>query len=104
MSSRNPRAISNVHDVPAALGTALDPGNVSRGFRALLIAAALPFIRFHDPRHTAATLLLAQGVDPRTIMEMLGHAQITLTLDTYSHVLPTLQADAAAQIDAILTR
>jgi integrase len=69
-----------------------------------LKAADLPFIRFHDLRHTAATLLLAQGVDPRTIMETLGHSQISLTLNTYSHVLPSLQADAAAKIDAILTR
>jgi integrase len=52
----------------------------------------------------AATLLLAQGVDPRTIMETLGHSQISLTLNTYSHVLPALQAEAAAKLDAILTR
>jgi len=68
----------------------------------LLKAAQLPAIRFHDLRHTAATLLLAQGVDPRTIMEILGHSQITLTLNTYAHVLPALQADAAAKLDAIL--
>ena len=68
----------------------------------MLKAAQLPAIRFHDLRHTAATLLLAQGVDPRTIMEILGHSQITLTLNTYAHVLPALQADAAAKLDAIL--
>jgi integrase len=50
------------------------------------------------------TLLLAQGVDPRTIMETLGHSQISLTLNTCSHVLPALQAEAAAKLDAILTR
>jgi integrase len=66
--------------------------------------AGLPLIRFHDLRHTAATLLLAQGVDPRTIMETLGHSQIGLTLNTYSHVLPALQAEAAAKLDAILSR
>jgi integrase len=60
--------------------------------------------RRHDLRHTAATLLLAQGVDPRTIMETLGHSQISLTLNTYSHVLPAFQAEAAAKLDAILTR
>jgi integrase len=85
-------------------GTALDARNVSRAFRALLLSAQLPAVRFHDLRHTAATLLLAQGVDPRTIMETLGHSQISLTLNTYSHVLPALQADAAAKLDAILTR
>lgn len=52
----------------------------------------------------AATLLLAQGVDPRTIMETLGHSQISLTLNTYSHVLPALQADAAVKMNAILSR
>lgn len=86
------------------IGTPLDPRNVSREFKAMLITADVPAVRFHDLRHTAATLLLAQGVDPRTIMETLGHSQISLTLNTYSHVLPTLQADAAAKLDAILTR
>jgi integrase len=86
------------------IGTPLDSRNVTRAFRTLLVEAKLPMIRFHDLRHTAATLLLAQGVDPRTIMETLGHSQISLTLNTYSHVLPALQAEAAAKLDAILTR
>jgi integrase len=86
------------------IGTAPEPRNVPREFHVLLAAADLPAVRFHDLRHTAATLLLAQGVDPRTIMETLGHSQISLTLNTYSHVLPALQADAAAKLDAILTR
>ena len=86
------------------IGTALDPRNVMRVFHVLLAGADLPSVRFHDLRHTAATLFLAQGVDPRTIMETLGHSQISLTLNTYSHVLPALQADAAAKLDAILTR
>ena len=86
------------------LGTPLDPRNVTREFRALLETADLPRVRFHDLRHTAATLLLAQGVDPRTIMETLGHSQISLTMNTYSHVLPALQAEAAAKMDAILSR
>jgi integrase len=86
------------------IGTALEPRNVAREFHGLLAAADLPAVRFHDLRHTAATSLLAQGVDPRTIMETLGHSQISLTLNTYSHVLPALQADAAAKLDAILTR
>ena len=64
----------------------------------------MPRVRFHDLRHTAATLLLAQGVDPRTIMDTLGHSQISLTLNTYSHVLPALQIEAAAKVDAILSR
>jgi integrase len=68
----------------------------------MLTSASLPRIRLHDLRHTAATLLLMQGVDPRTIMETLGHSLISQTLNTYSHVLPALQADAAAKLDAIL--
>lgn len=86
------------------IGTALESRRVTMEFRALLVAAGLPPVRFHDLRHTAATLLLAQGVDPRTIMETLGHSQISLTLNTYSHVLPALQIDAAAKLDAILKR
>ncbi len=56
-------------------------------------------MRIHDLRHTAATLLLAQGVHPRVVMETLGHSQVSLTLDTYSHVLPSLQAEAAKRMD-----
>lgn len=84
------------------IGTPLHPRNVAREFKGMLANAELPGIRFHDLRHTAATLLLAQGVDPRTIMETLGHSQISLTLNTYSHVLPALQANAATKMDAIL--
>jgi len=68
----------------------------------MLVNAKVPLVRFHDLRHTAATLLLSQGVDPRTIMETLGHSQISLTLNTYSHVLPALQMAAADKLDAIL--
>jgi integrase len=85
-------------------GTPLNPSNLIKAFRALLDAAGLPAIRFHDLRHTAATLMLAQGVNPKIVQERLGHASITLTLDTYSHVLPTMQREAADLIDAILDR
>jgi integrase len=86
-----------------AEGTPLDARNVTREFQSMLAAAGVPRVRFHDLRHTAATLLLSQGVDPRTIMETLGHSQISLTLNTYSHVLPALQIDAAAKLDAVLS-
>src|SRR5215471_908853 len=59
-----------------------------RSFLPLLRRTGLPTIRFHDLRHTAATLLLAQGVHPKIVQERLGLSQIALTLDTYSHVLP----------------
>lgn len=84
------------------VGTPLDPWGVIKAFKALLRSAGLPNIRFHDLRHTAATLLLAQGVDPRTIMATLGHSQISLTLNTYSHVLPAMQRDAAEKINRLL--
>jgi integrase len=74
---------------PASLGTPMDTRNVTRAFKAVLTAANLPQIRVHDLRHTAASLLLAQGVAPRTIMEILGHSQISLTMDTYAHIMPT---------------
>jgi integrase len=80
----------------------LDPRNLTRRFKAIFAANNLGPIRLHDLRHSCATLLLTQGVSPRVVMEPLGHSQISLTLNTYSHVLPTLQADAAAKLDAIL--
>lgn len=58
-------------------------------FKPLLKHAGLPQIRFHDLRHTCATLLLSKNVNPKVVSEMLGHANIAITLDTYSHVLPT---------------
>ena len=75
------------------IGTPLDQRNVRRVFKAVLKSAELPAIRIHDLRHTTATLLLTR-VHPRVVMETLGHSQISLTLDTYSHVLPGLQAEA----------
>ena len=86
----------------SALGTPLDPRNVTRQFKALLKRAELPDIRLHDLRHSCATLLLAQNVNPRVVMETLGHSQVSLTLNTYSHVLPALQQDAAMKMDVIL--
>jgi integrase len=73
-----------------------------RNFHPLLEMAGLPRIRFHDLRHTAATLLLAQGVHPKVVQERLGHATVGLTLDTYSHLLPSMQRDAADKLDALL--
>jgi len=60
-------------------------------------------IRFHDLRHTAATILLSRGVHVKLVSDMLGHSTITLTLDTYSHVLPAMHGDAAAAMDAVFT-
>jgi integrase len=84
------------------LGGPMDAGNLRRAFARLLDRAALPRIRFHDLRHTAATLMLTAGVHPKVVSERLGHATVALTLDTYSHVLPDLQRDAAEALDRVL--
>jgi integrase len=60
-------------------------------------------VRFHDLRHTAATLMLQQGIHPKVVKERLGHSAISLTLDTCSHVLPSMQAEAAKVLDELLT-
>ena len=60
-------------------------------------------MRFHDLRHTAATLLLARGVHPKIVSEMLGHSSIAITLDLYSHVTPTMQRETAAVMDSVLS-
>src|SRR5918999_245859 len=72
-------------------------------FKPLLKRAELPHIRFHDLRHTCATLLLTKNVNPKVVSEMLGHATIAITLDTYSHVLPTMQESAAKAMEDALS-
>ena len=71
-------------------------------FKPLLKRAKLPQIRFHDLRHTCATLLLSKNVNPKVVSEMLGHASIAITLDTYSHVLPNMQESAAKAMEEAL--
>ncbi len=75
----------------------------NRRFKALLKGAGLPEIRFHDLRHTCATLLLSKNVNPKIVSEMLGHATIAITLDTYSHVLPNMREQAAAAMEDALS-
>jgi integrase len=78
-----------------------EPSWQTHVFKAALYAAGLPAIRFHDLRHTAATLLLARGVHAKVVADMLGH--VTITLDTYSAYVPALHTQAAATMDAILS-
>jgi integrase len=73
-----------------------------RSFAPLLETAGLPSIRFHDLRHTCATLLLTSNVNPKIVSEMLGHATIAITLDTYSHVLPNMQGGATRALEDML--
>jgi integrase len=92
-------------------GSPINPSNLrQRSFAQLLKKAGLPHIRFHDLRHTCATLLLAQGTHPKYVQELLGHATIAITLDTYSHVIPGMgdqtaraMQDALSPVDDALT-
>ena len=83
------------------IGTPMEPRNLERAYRQILALAGLHHIRIHDLRHTAATLLLTQGVHLRVVMELLGHSQIAVTM-RYSHMVPALRKEAANQMDAIL--
>jgi integrase len=86
------------------IGTPLNRHNATqRSFRPLLERAGLPQIRFHDLRHTCATILLSRGVHAKFVQELLGHATIAITLDTYSHVLPGMGGGTADAMDAALS-
>jgi integrase len=73
-----------------------------QSWRPLLAAAGLPTRRFHDLRHTAATLMLQQNVNPKIVSNILGHGDVAFTLTTYSHVLPWMQGTAAGAMDKLL--
>jgi integrase len=85
-------------------GTHLNPNHIVDEFKKLLKQADLPNIRFHDLRHSAATLLLSLGVHPKVVQELLGHTQIGITMDVYSHVLPGMQQDAMGKLNEALKR
>lgn len=90
---------------PNALGKPMNPPNLLiRSLRPLLAKANLPKVRFHDLRHTAASLMLDQGIHPKIVSEMLGHSAVGITLDLYSHVTPSMQAQAADALDSLLGR
>lgn len=87
------------------VGRPLDGMNLLHySFQPLLQRAGLPRIRFYDVRHTAATLLLGRGINPKIVSEMLGHSQVGITLDLYSHVTPHMQQQAADAMDAAFSR
>ncbi|SRR6266851_2687871 len=96
----------NEHDFvfTSSSGQPLDQRNVLRMFRRVLRRAKLPKMRFHDLRHSCASLLLAEHTDPRVIMETLGHSNISVTLNMYAHVMPALKRDAADAMDRSLGR
>lgn len=81
-------------------GTPIEPSDLHGGFKRILADAKLPTMRFHDLRHSAATILVASGVPLKVIQTLLGHSTITLTANTYAHVLPELLDDCARRMDA----
>ena len=87
---------------PNTIGGIMIPDNLAkRSFKQFLLKAGLPNIRFHDLWHTAATLLLKQGVNVKVVSEMLGHANVSITLRIYAHVLPDMQQEAANMADDV---
>lgn len=85
-------------------GAPLHPNSLALRFKRLVEAAGVPTIRFHDLRHTSATLLLANGEHPKVVAERLGHHDVGVTLNRYSHVTPDMQRGAADRLDAALER
>jgi integrase len=85
------------------VGTMIDARSVIRRHHAIVKAAGIPDLRFHDLRHSAATLLLAQGVSPKYIAQLLGHKQVAFTMQTYAHVIRETHQQLADKMDSILT-
>ena len=83
-------------------GTPINPRNLLRDYKKLLHTAGLPPIRFHDLRHTAASILLNQGVPVITVSRRLGHAKASITLDIYGHLIPSMQTEVAEMIDELV--
>jgi integrase len=89
---------------PSQVGTPMHPDNfVKRSFKPLLERAGLPRLAFHDLRHTFASLMLLNREHPKVVQEMIGHSQISTTLDTYSHVLPDMQEEAVKRFGSLFS-
>jgi integrase len=84
------------------IGTGLHPRNVLRALHALLESAGLALVRFHDLRHSAASLLIAEGVELVEVSMLLGHSELRVTADLYSHLQQQTAARAATRMDAVL--
>ncbi|MEH7418641.1 site-specific integrase [Neobacillus drentensis] len=83
-------------------GKPIQPTEMARNYRKFVEISGLPYIRFHDLRHTHATLMLQQGIHPKVVSERLGHSTIGITMDTYTHVLPNMQKEAAQQFEQLI--
>jgi len=84
-------------------GNRIFPSNLTKAFQRDIQRSGLPRIRFHDMRHTHATLLIQQNVNVKVVSERLGHSKISMTLDTYSHVLPSMQQEAADKVNEMFS-
>ena len=84
-----------------AIGDYWLDSSLTYAFKVLLKKAGLPNIRFHDLRHSAATLLLQMGIQPKVVQELLGHSKISITMDIYSHVFPSMQQEAMDKLDEV---
>jgi len=100
--SRWPGASGVIFTTPS--GRPIDSDKLAKRFKSILEQTGLPLIRLYDLRHTGATLALAAGVPPKVVSEQMGHASAAFTLDIYSHVLPHMQEEAAAKVEAVLTK
>lgn len=96
------RWVDSGHVFTSTIGTPLHAATVTRAFQAALARAGLPHSRFHDLRHAAATFLLARGMTLEDVKNLLGHSSITLTSNTYGHVLEQRQRQVAQAMDAVL--
>lgn len=88
--------------VCTSLGTPINPSNVRREMKKLAHEAGVPLIKFHEQRHTHASHLIMQGVNAKIVSERLGHSKVQMTLDTYSHLLPNMQADVSERFESSL--
>jgi integrase len=95
-----PEAVDLVFKTPS--GQPINANSLAKQFKSILQLAGLPPMRLYDLRHSAATIALAAGVSPKVVSEQLGHASTAFTLDTYAHVLPHMQDEAAARVEAVL--
>lgn len=87
-----------------SVGNPLDQSMLAKRWADALTAAKLPSVRLYDARHSHASILMAEGIHPKVVSERLGHASITMTLGTYSHVLPRAGKDTAAKLDEVMSR
>ncbi len=103
LARQQARFPSNPYVFASTTGTPLNRHNVTRQFKTLLEKAELREIRFHDLRHSCATFLIAAKIHPRTIMEILGHSQISTTMNIYGHVFEDVQTEAIEALDKLLS-